>query len=158
MTTADIQQTALDIASPLADQDGALLPVLHAVQEQFGYIPSEVVPGIAQLLNLSRAEVHGVISFYDWFQTEPSGNVTLYICRAESCQAMGSAAVEAAAKQHLGIDYHQTSSDGHISLQPIYCLGNCACSPSVMLDDKLYSRVTAESVVAMLDKIAGRES
>ena len=158
MTAAEIKQLTLEIASPLAAEPGALLPILHAVQEQFGYIPTDAVPGIAQLLNLSRAEVHGVISFYDWFQTEPTGAATLYICRAESCQAMGSAAVEAAAKQHLGIDYHQTSDDGRISLQPIYCLGNCACSPAVMLDDKLYSRVTAESLIAMLDSLPERES
>ena len=158
MTAAEIKQLTLEIASPLAAEPGALLPILHAVQEQFGYIPTDAVPGIAQLLSLSRAEVHGVISFYDWFQTEPTGAATLYICRAESCQAMGGVEVEAAAKQHLGIDYHQTSDDGRISLQPIYCLGNCACSPAVMLDDKLYSRVTAESLIAMLDSLPERES
>ncbi|MBE9539572.1 MAG: formate dehydrogenase subunit gamma [Proteobacteria bacterium] len=158
MAALNIEQIALDIASPLAEEPGALLPILHALQEHFAYIPTEVVPGVAQLLNLSRAEVHGVISFYDWFQAEPSGASTLYICRAESCQAMGSAAVEAAAKQHLGIDYHQTSDDGRITLQPIYCLGNCACSPAVMLDEKLYSRVSAESLVAMLDNLPERES
>ena len=158
MTAADIKQLTLDIASPLVGEPGALLPILHAVQEHFGHIPAEAVPGIAQLLNLSRAEVHGVISFYDWFQTEPTGSASLYICRAESCQAMGGAALEAAAKQHLGIDYHQTSDDGRVTLQPIYCLGNCACSPAVMLDDKLYSRVTAESLLALLDNFPERES
>lgn len=158
MTPTDIEQITLDIASPLAQESGALIPILHALQKHFRYIPAQAVPAVAQLLKLSRAEVHGVISFYDWFQSEPAGDNTLYICRAEACQAMGSAAVEAAAKQHLGIDYHQTSPDGRVSLQPIYCLGNCACSPAVMLNDKLYSRVSAESVTEILDSIAEQES
>ena len=158
MTSENIEQITLEIASPLAQDSGALIPILHALQEHFRYIPTEAVPPVAQLLNLSRAEVHGVISFYDWFQSEPAGDNTLYICRAEACQAMGSAAVEAAAKQHLGIDYHQTSADGRISLQPIYCLGNCACSPAIMLNDKLYSRVTAQDIPEILGNLPEREA
>ena len=157
MTPADIEQIALDIASPMAQDPGALLPILHALQKHFRYIPAQAVAPLAQLLNLSRAEVHGVISFYDWFQFEPAGDHTLYICRAEACQAMGCAAVEAAAKKHLGIDYHQTSTDGRVSLQPIYCLGNCACSPAVMLNDKLYSRVTAQDIPKILGNLPEQE-
>jgi formate dehydrogenase subunit gamma len=129
------------IATALADQPGALLPVLHAVQDEFGYVAPAAVPHIANALNLSRAEVHGVISFYHLIRSEPPGRRTVYICRAESCQASGGLALEEHARNTLGIDWHQTTPDGEVSLEPVYCLGNCACSPSVMVDDKLYSRV-----------------
>ena len=131
------------IAESMAAEPGALLPILHAVQEEFGYVSEAAVPHIAGALNLSRAEVHGVISFYHLIRTTPPGKKVVYICRAESCQAMGSVALEDHARQKLGIDYHQTTSDGELSLEPVYCLGNCTCSPSVMIDDKLYSRVDA---------------
>ena len=155
---ADTEQAVIDIVSPWLAEPGALLPILHALQDHFHYIPAESVSIVANALNLSRAEVHGVISFYDWFRSEPCGDKTVYICRAEACQAMGGAAVEAAAKQLLGIDYHQTSGDGRITLQPVYCLGNCACSPAVMVDDKLYSRVSAQSVTEILDNLSERKS
>ncbi len=132
----------------------ALLPVLHAVQDHYGFIADGEIPVIADVLNLSRAEVHGVISFYHWFRSEPGGDKTVYICRAESCQAMGGAAVEAAAKQQLGIDYHQTTTDGRFSLEPVYCLGNCACSPAIMIDEQVHSRVTP----AALRELLGPES
>lgn len=135
----------------MAAEAGALLPILHTLQDFFGYVPPESVPAVAKTLNLSRAEVHGVISFYHWFRSEPGGEKTLYICRAESCQAMGSHAVETAAKQLLGIDYHQTTTDGKFSLEPVYCLGNCACSPAVMIDDRLHSRVTGDSLRDILE-------
>ena len=103
---------------------------------------------MAKVLNLSRAEVHGVISFYELFRDKPTGEKTVYICRAEACQSMGSGLLEAAAKDALDIDFHETTADGRVSLEPIYCLGNCACSPSVMIDDgdesRVYSRVTPE--------------
>jgi formate dehydrogenase subunit gamma len=95
-------------------------------------------------LNLSRAEVHGVITFYHYFRHTPPGRHTLHICRAEACQAMGSDALEAHAKQTLGIDYHENTSDGEFSLEPVYCLGNCACSPSMMVGTEVYGRVTPE--------------
>lgn len=158
MSTQNIEQITRDIASPLLGEAGALLPILHGLQSHFGYIPSQAVPTVAQLLNLSRAEIHGVISFYDWFQDEPSGDNTLFICRAEACQAMGAAALEEAIKQHLGIDYHQTSADGRVRLQPVYCLGNCACSPAAMINEKLYSRVTVQSLTETLDNLADRGS
>lgn len=139
------------IAQAMAEQPGALLPVLHAIQDEFGYIPEESVPTLARVLNLSRAEVHGVISFYHLFRTSPPGEKTIYICRAESCQAMGSAALEELAREQLGIDYHQTSADGRISLEPVYCLGNCACSPSVMVNEELHSRVTSKDLRELLE-------
>ncbi len=131
------------IADSLAAEPGALLPILHAVQDEFGYVTAAAVPDIAGALNLSRAEVHGVISFYHLIRTTPPGKKVVYICRAESCKAMGGVALENHARQKLGIDYHQTTTDGEVSLEPVYCLGNCTCSPSVMIDDKLYSRVDA---------------
>jgi formate dehydrogenase subunit gamma len=120
---------------------GGLLPLLHAVQHRLGYIPPDQVPAIARAMNLSRAEVHGVISFYHDFRLEPAGRHTLQICRAEACQAMGARALEAHAKQSLGIDFGGTTADGAITLEPVYCLGNCACSPSVRIDDSIYARV-----------------
>jgi len=154
----DIKQSTLDIVSLRLAEPGALLPILHALQDHFNYIPAESVPLVANALNLSRAEVYGVISFYDWFQSERGGEKTVYICRAEACQAMGGAAVEAAAKELLGIDYHQTSGDGRVTLQPVYCLGNCACSPNIMIDDKLYGRVTPQSMTDLLTEVAEQES
>ena len=125
------------------DVPGGLLPLLHALQDALGYIPGEAVPVIARALHLSRAEVHGVISFYHDFRSEPAGSHTLQICRAEACQAMGSRALEAHAKQRLGVDYGGTSADGAITLQAVYCLGNCACSPTVRIDDEIHARVDA---------------
>ena len=135
------------------DQAGALLPILHAIQDQFGYVPAEATPLIAKSLNLSRAEVHGVISFYHHFRTTPSGKHTLQICRAESCQAMGSRELEAHAKAALGIDYHQTTADGAISLEPVYCLGNCACSPSVRIGDAVQGRMDTAQLDALIAEL-----
>ena len=143
MTVSEQQaDLAMSIATRLMHKPGALLPVLHAIQDELGYIPGNVVPIVAKLLNLSRAEVHGVISFYHLFRTEPPGKKIVYICRAESCQAMGSRALESHAKASLGIDYHETTGDGEVSLEPIYCLGNCACSPAIMIGEQVHSRVT----------------
>ncbi len=153
MNINTLEQTTREIASALADEPGALLPILHALQEHFSYIPAECVPVVAHILNLSRAEVHGVISFYDWFHTEPGGDKTLYICCAEACQAMGSAAVETAAKQHPGVQASRNSHPATVRLQSVYCLGNCACSPSVMVDDKLHSRVTPQGIKDILDQL-----
>ena len=151
MNKNDIEKTTAELIEPTRSEVGALLPILHKLQDHFGYVPRDSVPVVAKALNLSRAEVHGVISFYHWFRQEPGGKKTLYICRAESCQAMGSKALEQSAKNTLGIDYHQTSADGEYSLEPIYCLGNCACSPSVMIDERLYSRVTPDSLSKILE-------
>ena len=109
---------------------GGLLPLLHAVQDSLGCIPAGAVPAIAGALGLSRAEVHGVISFYHDFRSESVGRHVLQICRAEACQAMGSRELEAHVKARLGIDYGATSADGAVTLEAVYCLGNCACSPS----------------------------
>ncbi len=129
---------------------GALLPLLHAIQDEVGYVPESSYKPIAKALNLSVAEVHGVVTFYHHFRTHKPGRHTLQICRAESCQAMGSFALEAHAKQCLNIDYHQTTKDDAISLEPVYCLGNCALSPAVMMDDEIYGRVSAADLDALV--------
>jgi formate dehydrogenase subunit gamma len=120
---------------------GALLPLLHAIQDDVGYIPEEVYPQISKALALSVAEVHGVVTFYHHFRTHPCGRHVLQICRAESCQAMGGEALEAHTKSYLHMDYHQTTTDHAITLEPVYCLGNCALSPAVMMDNQVYGRV-----------------
>ena len=125
------------------DRPGPLLPILHAVQDALGFIPDGAVPLIAHELNLTRAEVHGVVSFYHFFRRTAPGRHVVYICRAEACQARGARALEAYAKQSLGIDFHETTADGAVSLEPVYCLGNCGCGPSVLVDkDDLHANVT----------------
>jgi formate dehydrogenase subunit gamma len=121
---------------------GALMPILHAVQEALGHVPKDAVPLIAFELNLSLAEVHGVVSFYHYFRQHPGGRHVVHLCRAEACQAVGAVQLEYHAKQALGIDFHGTTSDGAISLEPVYCLGNCALGPSIMIDNQLQGRVS----------------
>ena len=136
------QQTVSSIVERLKEEPGALLPVLHAVQDALGYIPPAAVPVIAEGLNLSRADVHGVISFYHYFRDTKPGRHTIHLCRAEACQSMNQKATEAHAKQKLGVDYHGTTSNGAFTFEPVYCLGNCAASPAMMIDNELYGRVT----------------
>ena len=124
--------------------DGALLPVLHAVQRRLGHIPPDALPVIAHELNLSRAEVHGVLTFYHWFRTTPPGRTVLHLCRAEACQALGAARLEAHARQSLGVDFHGTTPDGAVTLEPVYCLGNCSLGPSLLVGERLHGRVTPE--------------
>lgn len=126
------------------DRVGPLLPVLHSVQEKLGYIPQEAVPMIAGAMNLSRAEIHGVMSFYHDFRSEPAGRHIVHLCRAEACQAMGSRRLEQHARDRLGIEFGQTTSDGLFTLEPVYCLGNCACSPSIRINDEIHARVSPE--------------
>jgi len=136
---AVMQAIAANRAKP-----GALLPILHAVQDALGYVPSESLPLIAHELNLTRAEVYGVVTFYHHFRNTPPGRAVVRICRAEACQALGARALEAHAKRTLGIDFHETTDDGAITLEPVYCLGNCGCGPSVLVgNDELHARVTA---------------
>ena len=132
---------------------GGLLPLLHAIQDDIGYIPEAVYPDIAKALALSVAEVHGMVTFYHYFRTHPVGKHVLQICRAESCQAMGSEKLEADVKAHLGVDYHQTTADGEITLLPVYCLGNCACSPAVMMDEEVYGRVSLQAVSEIIGEV-----
>jgi formate dehydrogenase subunit gamma len=143
-----------EIIAGLADKPGALMPVLHAVNERVGYIPPAAVPAIARGLNLSRAEVHGVISFYHDFRTERPGRKIIRVCRAESCQAMGAVALAAHIQARLGIDFGQTSANGDFTLEPVYCLGNCACSPAIVVGDDLYGRVDPKRFDEILSGMA----
>jgi formate dehydrogenase subunit gamma len=140
------------LATDRASQPGALLPILHAIQDEFGYVPEDAVSIVASVLNLSRAEVHGVVTFYHFFRSKPAGAKTLYVCLAEACQSMGSRALEKHVRDKLGVDFHETTADGRVSLEPVYCLGNCACSPAVMLDETVYGRVTPERLDEILDQ------
>lgn len=134
---------------------GAMLPILHGIQGALGYIPSEVVPLIAQELNVSRAEVHGVITYYHHFRQTPPGRHVVQICRAEACQAMGGDALAAHAKTALACDFHETSGDGAFSLEPVYCLGQCACGPAIMIGDDLHARVSPDKFNRLLDAKRG---
>jgi formate dehydrogenase subunit gamma len=140
------------IVNTLKDKPGALMPVLHSIQDKFGYVPPEAVPIIAEVLNQTRADVHGVISFYHDFRSEAPGRHILKICLAESCQAVGSVALTAMAKEHLGIDFHQTTKDRAFTLEPVYCLGGCACSPTVMLDGEVHGRVSPERFSELIEE------
>ncbi len=147
--TATAQRTE-EIVDGLAGLEGPLLPILHAVQEAFGYVPDEALPKIAEKLNLSRAEVHGVVSFYHDFRKEPAGRHVLKLCRAEACQAQGAEALVAQAKARLGVEFHATAKGGAVTLEPVFCLGLCACGPAAMVDGKLIGRLGAAKLDAIL--------
>lgn len=132
------------LAAAHRDTPGGLLPALHAIQDEFGHVPPEGVPAIADEFNLSRAEVHGVITYYHHFRSTPPAGRVVQICRAEACQAMGAEALVAHAEQQLGCKMHGHSADGTVTLEPVYCLGLCAQSPSLMVDDELHARVTPQ--------------
>jgi len=148
-----------EVVARVGDRPDALMPLLHAVQDRLGYIPVDAVPEIAGALNLSRAEVHGVISFYHDFRTAPAGRSIIRVCRAESCQAMGAVELAAHIQKRLGIEFGQTSVDGEYTLEPVYCLGNCACSPAIVVGADIHGRVTPERFDEILSAIspAGRE-
>ena len=135
---------------------GALLPILHAIQDRLGFIPPDAAQRVADGLNLSHADVHGVISFYHDFRSARPGRHVVKLCRAEACQSMGAQALEASLKTRLGIDFGGTTADGAITLEPVYCLGNCACAPSAMIDGKLHGRVTPKRFDQLIDALEGR--
>ena len=125
-------------------RSGPLLEVLHAVQAELGYVPATAVPVIAEGLNLSRAEIHGVLTFYHYFRQQPAGRRMVQLCRAEACQAMGAAKLEQHVKQRLGIDFHHTSASGEFSLEAVDCFGNCARGPAACIDGELHGCVTTQ--------------
>ena len=137
-------ETIRRIVADMKARPGPLLEVLHAIQAALGHVPPGAVPLVADGLNLSRAEVHGVVTFYHYFRHAAPGKHTVSLCRAEACQSMGADALAEHAKRRLGLDFHETSPDGQFSLEPVYCLGNCACSPAAMIDGRLFGRVTPE--------------
>lgn len=133
-----------------AKTQAALLPILHAVQEAFGHIPPDALPLIAKALNISRAEAYGVMSFYHDFRDTPGGRTTLKLCRAEACQAMGADALADDARAALGVDWHGTSADGAVTLEPVFCLGLCACGPAAMVNGTLVGRADMAKLDALL--------
>jgi formate dehydrogenase subunit gamma len=137
-------------------QPGGLMPLLHAIQEALGHIPAEGVPVIAKGLNLSRAEVHGVITYYHFFRQAPAGRHVVQICRAESCQACGADALLAHAEEVLGCKPHTTRADGAITLEPVYCLGMCALSPAIQIDDRLHARMTPQKLERLAAELAAQ--
>ena len=143
----------LDIVRDHIDMEGALLPILHAIMDRLNFIPEEAISLLAQKLNLSSAEVSGVISFYHDFRKEKVGRHKVQICRSEACQAMGSRDLEKHVKTSLGIGYGESTLDKLIYLEPVYCLGNCACSPSVRIDDDIHARVTPDSFDNLISDI-----
>jgi formate dehydrogenase subunit gamma len=132
-----------------------LLPVLHAIQDSAGFVPPDAVAAIAAAFNLSRAEVHGVITFYHYFRTVPPARHVIQICRAEACQSMGADALLAHAEQALGCGLHAHSPDGNFSLEPVYCLGQCATSPAIMVGDAIHARVTPTRFDSLIAKARG---
>ena len=153
-TPASVTQAVL---ARHATEPGALLPILHEVQDALGHIPRDVVPQIAEGLNLSRAEVHGVVTYYHHFRSEAPGRHIVQVCRAEACKSMGADALFEHAQQRLGCEAHgghgATSADGAFTLNPVFCLGLCASSPAIVIDERLHARMTAQRFDALIGKL-----
>ncbi|HPE26962.1 MAG: formate dehydrogenase subunit gamma [Rhodobacteraceae bacterium] len=132
--------------------EGPLLPILHAIQEEFGHVPQGALPLIADALNISKAEVHGVVSFYHDYREVPAGRHVVKICRAEACQAVGGAALAEATLAKLGVEWHGTTKNGAVTVEPVYCLGLCACAPAAMVDGKVVGRVDAAKMTKLLEE------
>ncbi|MDH6594140.1 formate dehydrogenase subunit gamma [Variovorax sp. TBS-050B] len=152
---------ALDVANAIAaahkDVPGGLLPALHGIQDALGHVPAEAVPAIAGQFNLSRAEVHGVVSYYHHFRSAPAGRLLVQVCRAEACKAMGADALLDHAAAHLGCEVHGTTADGRSSLEPVFCLGLCASSPAMAINGEVHARLTParfDAIVAAADAAA----
>ena len=145
------------LVAEMGQRPGALLPILHALQDRFGYIPQTSIAMIAEGLNLSRAEVHGVVSFYHFFRTSPPGRHVIQICASESCQATGGRALEAHARLRLGIDFHETTPDGEVTLEPVYCLGNCACSPALRVNRAVHGLMSPQAFDQVLADLPSRD-
>lgn len=150
----DEDRVRLIIAEHLS-LEGPLLPMLHALNEEFGYVDDGVVPLIAEALNMTRAEVHGVITFYHDFRRHPGGRHTLKICRAEACQSLGSEGVARGLLAKLGVDWHGTTKDGEITVEPVYCLGLCANGPSALLDEVPIARLDPSRLDEAIEEVCG---
>lgn len=149
----DITSTVRAILDANGSGPGMLLPALHAIQDALGFIPSESVTAVADAFNLSRAEVHGVISFYHDFRTAPPPRHTIRVCRAEACQSMGGDLILAHAEKTTGCREHEQSGDGRFSIEPVYCLGHCAAAPAIMIDDTPHARVTPAALDKLLENL-----
>lgn len=153
VTGGDVGTRTLAIVSELKGLEGPLLPILHEIQAEFGYVPQECLPVIASELNLSRAEVHGVVSFYHDYRNHPTGRHVLKLCRAEACQSMGGDAIAAQVECALGVSLGETSADGRVTLEPVYCLGLCACAPAAMLDGEVIGRLDADKIDEIAEEV-----
>ena len=151
---AAISARVAEIVTAHQGMEGPLLPILHEVQAAFGHVPQAALPQIAEALRMTRAEVHGVVTFYHDFRAAPAGKHVLKLCRAEACQSMGADALADEVKAKLGLDWHETSRDGAITLEPVFCLGLCACGPAAQMDDRLVGRATADRVVTLATEAA----
>ena len=143
-------EAAREIAVQLKDIEGPLLPILHAFVERFGHINNEAIVLIADVLNLTRADVQGVVGFYHDFRREPAGHHIIKVCRAEACQSMGSEALAERLERALGIAFGETTPDRRVTLEEVYCLGNCALSPSVLIDGELHGRADERKVLELV--------
>jgi formate dehydrogenase subunit gamma len=132
--------------------DGAALPILHALQREFGYIDREAIPLVAQALNLSRAEVHGIVSFYHDFRDVPPGQHVLKLCRAEACQSMGADALAVTVREQLRVEWGETTLDGRVTLEPVFCLGLCACAPAAMLDGRVFGALDEARLATLIEQ------
>ncbi|WP_428698222.1 formate dehydrogenase subunit gamma [Stappia sp.] len=153
LSSQEIAERTSAVVEELAQLEGPLLPILHAVQHEFGFVPAGALPVIAEGLNLSRAEVHGVMSFYHDFRETPAGRHVVKVCRAEACQSMGGDALAERMRERLGVDWHGTTADGNVTLEPVFCLGLCACAPAAMVDGRLVGRVDEARVEALLAEV-----
>ncbi|MCR9245711.1 MAG: formate dehydrogenase subunit gamma [bacterium] len=150
------QLAAIDSSiEKLAHERGATLPIFHDIQEQLGFVPPEAIDRIAAALNLSRADVHGVLTYYHDFRQQAPGRHVLKICRAEACQAMGCERLVERLEERHGVAMHGTTEDGSLTVEPVYCLGNCALSPAVLLDNRLLGRLTEKRLDAMVHALGG---
>lgn len=153
LSAQEMSQRIGAIVDKSAGLEGPLLPILHDVQHEFGFVPQSALRIIAEKLNLSRAEVHGVMTFYHDFREEPAGRHVLKICRAEACQSMGGDEVAARAQARLGLNWGETAADGSVTLEPVYCLGLCACAPAAMLDGRVVGRLDDERVDQIVKEV-----
>ncbi|MFY9642543.1 MAG: formate dehydrogenase subunit gamma [Rhodomicrobium sp.] len=152
--TPTVEDIARGIITRHLGQEGAALPILHALQEEFGYLPEETLPAVADALNITRAEIYGVATFYHDFHLEPRGKHSLTLCRAEACQSMGAVALAERAKARLGVDFGETTLDGQVTLEQTFCLGLCACAPSATVDGKLVGRLSPQKLDAIIAETA----
>jgi formate dehydrogenase subunit gamma len=145
-----VSERVREIVAAHRGERGALMPILHAIQAEYGHIDPTSIPVIAEELNLSRADVHGVVTFYKDFKQHSPGRTTVRICRAEACQSVGSDALAQGVQARLGVGFGETTTDGAVSLEAVYCLGNCALGPSVEVGGRLYGRMDADRLDALL--------
>lgn len=151
--STQIEARAKAVIAEHIEREGPLLPILHGMQDEFGCVPKETLPVIAEALNLSRAEVHGVMTFYHDFREEPAGRHVIKLCRAEACQSVGGDAIAARLQQLLGISFSQTTADGAVTLEPVYCLGFCACAPAALVDGEPVGRLDEDTLAELVAEV-----